>query len=383
MSTRPRSSVDANMLRQLNSGIVLRALATMQEQFTVADLVERTGLSRRPIEEILLDLTDQGWVGSTDASGGPARPGRPPRRFVFRADHALLASISIGMHTVAVIVTDIRGVVLGDAERPLADYFDPDACVGDAIAALHDALERIGRVIGDVRAGAVASGGAIDASGAVRHLYNAPMWTDFPLAGRLATAARFPFLADNNANLAGLAEGWRGAAEGERDYVWAVLGSRVGLGIIIDGRIYRGVAGAAGELVETAVFDFDDLKRQPIAWLTSSYQAERSVALDLVDLALNGHDQSILLIDEYVEKVLPAIITLAWIIAPPILILGGGLEPAGPLLAPRIQSRLEAVGLEGISVRTGGIGERASVYGGIRAILDGFDHELFGPTLIG
>jgi glucokinase len=77
---------------------------------------------------------------------------------------------------------------------------------------------------------------------------NIPGWRDFPLKARLASVSGLPVAVDNDAKALALAEGWCGAALGERNYLAMVVSTGVGGGIVLDGRLLDGRTGNAGHI---------------------------------------------------------------------------------------------------------------------------------------
>jgi glucokinase len=76
-----------------------------------------------------------------------------------------------------------------------------------------------------------------------------PAWHDFPLRDRLAGHLGIPVAVDNDAKAIALAEGWRGAAVGERDFLGMVVSTGVGGGIVLGGQLVGGNAGHVGHVV--------------------------------------------------------------------------------------------------------------------------------------
>jgi glucokinase len=73
-------------------------------------------------------------------------------------------------------------------------------------------------------------------------------WKDFPLRDRVSDAVGLPAVLDNDANCATLGEAWLGAAKGARNVVGFTLGTGIGGGLILDGRLYHGASDVAGEI---------------------------------------------------------------------------------------------------------------------------------------
>jgi glucokinase len=89
---------------------------------------------------------------------------------------------------------------------------------------------------------------------------NLPSLTNFPLKAVLEERFGWPVLLENDANAAAVGEMWLGAARGCRDVVSVTLGTGVGGGVILDGKLWRGAHGSAGEIGHTTVDPFSGLK---------------------------------------------------------------------------------------------------------------------------
>lgn len=107
------------------------------------------------------------------------------------------------------------------------------------------------------RAG-VASAGQIDrATGVVSYAtFHLPGWIDFPLGDRLTAGLALPVAIDNDVNCHALAEAVLGAGQHYRHFLLAAIGTGVGGGVVIDGKLYRGRLGGAGEIGQVMVEPF-------------------------------------------------------------------------------------------------------------------------------
>lgn len=106
-----------------------------------------------------------------------------------------------------------------------------------------------------VRLAGVASAGQIDReSGVVRYAtFHLPRWSGFPLGERLAAALGLTVFVDNDVNCHALAEATLGAGRSYRHFLLAAVGTGVGGGVVLDGRLYRGRLGGAGEIGQVLV----------------------------------------------------------------------------------------------------------------------------------
>ncbi|MDN4640019.1 ROK family protein [Agreia sp. PsM10] len=371
--------LDPSAMRRLNTSVVLRALAEHDEPVTMATLVGQVKLSRRTVELILTQLCESGWA--VEVTPVHADVGRPPRYFSFEADRALVAAVRVDTHAASAAVSDIRGRVLGRGLVTLRDYSDTDQVMIDAVEAVDAAIRESGQPRDRVRAGAVAAGGAIDEDGVVRRLINSPGWNEFALARELGARLGIPLFADNDANLAALAEHWRGAAQETDTFAWCIFGNRAGIGIVIGGVVHRGFQGGAGEIVEAGALDAMRMESQPFGLLTSPLVEERRQAAEWLVRARAGDAEALELLGEFADDVARLLSSLAWTIAPEVIVLGGGLEVAEDLLLPRVVEAMKQLGTLRIDVRATTIGADAPLLGAVKLVLDRMDVEFFGPTI--
>lgn len=374
--------LDTSALRRLNRSAALRAILALEGPVTLSQLTEATSLSRRTVESILDDLIELRWAEELEERSSTGGAGRPSRRFEARPDNALIAALRIDTFSVTATVSDALGTELGRAVRVLPDYFDPRSSIGAAAEALRDAVAASGQPIERIRGGGLATGGAVEDEGVIRHIVRAPQWSGFDARSALSARFDFPWFVDNDANLAALAERWIGSASEYDSFVWIITGNRTGAGILIHDEIHRGFRGAAGEIVEMSSIDTDSYSERPIAWLTSPRAQERALALEHVAAAHRGEASALAEIDEFVEAITPLMVTIAWTIAPPLIVLGGGLEDAAELLLPRLSASMRRSNAPEIPLRVTRLGLDAPLRGATKLALDRLDAELFGPLIL-
>ncbi|MDQ1066212.1 ROK family protein [Streptomyces canus] len=373
------AGMNQSAVRRVNTSVILRALAVSAGPRKLTELAEQTSLSRRTIELILDSLVEAGWVAELDRVPNSGCAGRPARRYELRAEHALLAAVRVTTVDVSAVVADVRGHILGRAHRPLRAYKDPRTTLDDAAALVLQALEDAGGSVDRLRAGAIAGGGAIDDEGVVRRLVHTTRWEGVHLPEELGRRVPVPWFADNDTNLGALAERWRGVAADHDNVVWAMLGNRTGLGILIRGAVHRGLDGAAGEIVEARSMPAGSVEDRPVAALTSPLPAQRALALARFEAARNGDAASLAEVDEFVENIASILTTLSWTVAPSLIVLGGGLEDAADVLLPRVRAALRDARTPAVELRATALGHDAPLIGAVKLALDRMDTELFGP----
>ncbi|HLI38776.1 MAG TPA: ROK family transcriptional regulator [Streptosporangiaceae bacterium] len=241
------------LLRQINSARVLAALRGAGAM-RLADLAERSGLSRPTVGHVVDQLHEAGLVayaGPGDAGpgdGGRPRSGRPPRLVRFRSEAAYVVGIDIGPHKARVAVADLLGRVVAMRRRAIPAAHGNRDLLAALRAAARDALAGAGVERGSVASVAAGTPGIVDPPrGTVTLAPGVPGWT-IDLARELRRSFRCPVHVENDANLAALAERRHGAARDARTVVFILWGRRVGAGVLIGGHLHRGAANAAGEI---------------------------------------------------------------------------------------------------------------------------------------
>jgi predicted NBD/HSP70 family sugar kinase len=374
--------LDQTAVRRINTSVVLRVLAASAEEVTLQWLTGRTGLSRRTIEIILVDLLADGWVVESplESDGGA---GRPARRFRFAVDRRFVAGARIDTHSAHAIVADLTGRVLGRGERLLGDdYFVPERAVARAAEAIAAAVEDAGVDADRIVAGGVAAGGVIDpVSGVVVRLVNAPRWSRFPLADAFISAFGVPWVADNDANLAALAELRHGVAAGYDHVAWIIHGQRTGVGFIVGGELHRGFRGAAGEIIESRVLGLARDPKREIGLLTSPDAEGRARARAMIADALAGDAVAIQEARALAFEIADVVDIIAWTIAPELVVLGGGLEDGAELIVPLLEDRLRELGAPDVRILPSSVRADAPLVGAVLNALDHIDVDLYGPAV--
>ncbi len=154
--------------------------------------------------------------------------------------------VDIGGTKVAVGLVDRTGNILDHLRHPMMATGTPEAALRAVTGAI-DSLISSAAGSGIQGIGICAPGPLNPKTGIVLNPPNLPCWRNFPLADKIASVYRVPVHVDNDANAAALAETRWGAARGFRYVFYATIGTGIGTGIVLDGRIYHGNTGSAGE----------------------------------------------------------------------------------------------------------------------------------------
>lgn len=169
-----------------------------------------------------------------------------------------MLGIDLGGTKVALSLAEVsapgRARLVAHRRRPTSATGDPRADVDAIVRDTHALLEEADRSLDDVDCVGLSVPGPFDAErGTLLKPPNLPGWYDVPIRDWLTTALGRPVQIDNDANAAALAE-WRfGAGQGARHLVYLTMSTGVGAGLVLDGKLYRGWRGNAGEFGHVAV----------------------------------------------------------------------------------------------------------------------------------
>lgn len=225
-------------VRAANRHSVYRALADLGTATRTA-LAERTGLSAPTLGAIVQELSDAGLVG--DAGTEAATGGRPARRVRFLADAAHVLAVDLsGRHAHACRVAldgGVRGRHSGPALAP--------GMTQTLVAWLGERRRDDGPPL---RSLALAVPGVVDPTSGHVDVAPALGWHALPLAARLQRELDIPVVLENDVNALALAELHYGRGADQRHVLYVAIGSGLGAGVVIGGRLHRGAHAAAGEI---------------------------------------------------------------------------------------------------------------------------------------
>lgn len=172
------------------------------------------------------------------------------------ATSGLIFAADLGGTHLRAATVDHRGRIQFRFKQNTPQAQDANAIVDAIAAAVRESQQRSGHV-DEISAVSVVVPGTVNVGdGAVVKAPNLPCLDGFPLAAALTERLGLPAILENDANAAAVGEMWRGAAVGCNTIICVTLGTGVGGGIILDGKLWRGVDGAAAEIGHMCVDPF-------------------------------------------------------------------------------------------------------------------------------
>lgn len=231
-------------LRKYNRRLLVGLLRT-EGPLSRSDLARRTGLSPSVLTRRVQHLIQEGVV--REEGKGTSSGGRRPTLLSFNPDYAGTIGIKIERSRLLAARVDLGGRIVA---RDTVELEDP-ADAASTVAQIEATTERlmIGRILGV----GVSVSGYVDAKQRIDFYSPILGWRDIPLGALLERALHRPVHVENDVNALSLAERIYGAGRRFAHFVCLTVGEGIGAGIVLDGTLYRGAFGAAGEIGHTTL----------------------------------------------------------------------------------------------------------------------------------
>ena len=305
--------------------------------------------------------------------------------------------VDVGGTTVKLGFFDEEGNLLEKWEIPTRTQDDGKNILPDVAASILDKMRERGVSREDITGVGIGAPGPVDAKGTVYVAVNLG-WGTFSLKNELQSLLNLPVEAGNDANVAALGEMWKGGGQGYSNAVAVTLGTGVGGGIIVDGKILSGATGAGGEIGHIHVMDDETeacncgncgcleqytsatgivrLAKRRLAEddKPSVLRESGNISAKTVFDAVKDGDELAIEVAERFGKILGKTLAgIAAVVNPEIFVIGGGVSKAGPVLLDYIQKNYTLYafsGSRGALFALATLGNDAGIYGAAKLVLD-------------
>jgi predicted NBD/HSP70 family sugar kinase len=361
-----------------------------------ADVARHTGLSRSTVSSIVSGLQAEGIVVDRDADGRVATGGgRPPTLIALDPGAGLAIGIDFGKRHLAVALANLSHDVLTEEWREMADDYDAATGVERAGELVQRLLEESGVDTGRVLGVGMGLPGPVHRSGVVGSSAILPGWAGSQAAELMSARLDMEVWLCNDANLGALAESVWGAGRDCSGLVYLKLATGIGAGIVLEGRLFEGAGGTAGEIGHTSLDETGDICRCGSRGCLETYASGTAIAAllsrslgdelaldDVLERAVKGDPGCRRALADAGRHIGAAVADLCNLINPERIVVGGSMAVAGDVLLDPLR---EAVGLraipsaaEDVTIVPGELGERAELLGAVALVL----HEA-GPAWSG
>lgn len=305
--------------------------------------------------------------------------------------------IDVGGTTVKIGILTVEGRIIDMWEIPTRTEDNGSHILEDVAASVNKAISDNGFNRDDIVGVGLGIPGPVTDDGVVLGCVNLG-WSITPAATILNELLGLPVKLGNDANVAALGEQWQGGGKGHDNMVMVTLGTGVGGGIVIDGKILAGVKGAAGEIGHMHVASEEDsmlcgcglygcletlasatgivnLAKRYIAGSdkeTAIRNLETITAKDVFDLAKGGDEGAKEVVDKMVYYLSDALSMIGVIVNPEIFVIGGGVSKAGQYLVDLIEKEFKSKcfhALKNTEFALATLGNSAGIVGAAKLVL--------------
>jgi len=305
-------------------------------------------------------------------------------------DGRLVVGVDIGATKVALMATDIvTGDNLGQHWFPTPATAGPERMIAEICHAIERLVAETGQARECLGAIGLAVPGQVDVdAGQVIFAGNLDGWQDVPLRDIVRQRLAVPAYIDQDANVAALGERWRGAAKGLHDFVFLSLGTGVGAGVVINGRLHRGAHHAAGEVGNFLMGrqylgrdrqghgNLERLIGSPTIRATARRQTGRELKPKHVLTEARRDPRLAPQAERVADNLAIAVVNIAALLDPEAIVFGGGTAAAGADLLDRVSGRVARELAAPPTLMLSALGEDAQLHGAVFGALWQLNPEL-------
>lgn len=393
-----------------NKRAILDLIRFTPEGISRAELARQLGLSRAAITSIINHLVDLGIV--RENSIGPVTGGRRPRLLGIEPKGGYVVGVDVGATHLGLLLADLSAHVLDEIESDFDVSRGPESCLSEVDNMLRRLLTNANLCLEDIGAiGVGVPGPVVEQAGGVIAPPIMPGWDQFPIRKHLVSLWNCPIALNNDAELGALGEWAYGAGRGEQYLLYIKVGYGIGAGLLINGQVYRGATGSAGEIGHITINNQGPIctcgnrgclesvaggraiaERAKQVILAANVRTQLSLvnpiegltAIDVAAAAQKGDLVAQEIIAQAGEYLGITIANLINIVNPGMIIVGGGIAKMGDLFLEPIRSSvrkrsLEAA-VENLRITAAMLGHRSSSMGAVVQALSIALYHLTEPS---
>lgn len=383
----------SNTIRRINRQIVLNYVRE-RGPISRADIARETDLQRSTVSLIVDQLKRTGLIKEVV---GESSGGRPPTLLTLGTARPVVIGVDLGTIRTTVATCDWTGEII----EKRTFWTDPDVEKTTSLI-IENVRALISKEPHNIEAIGLSLPALVDTKNG-RVLYSPHFgWRKPKIVEKIEEATGLPVTADNDANAAALAELWFGRPEirDSRDFILVFIEAGIGTGIVIDGQIYRGKGGVAGEFGHMRLGT-----GAPVACGAGSYEcweafASERAALaryatlmgnvdylnritfaELSELGLAGDENALASLKETARFIGIGMGNLIQGLSPDVIVVGGSIVNAWELLSSEIRAGAEAVLCKGVpetQIVSSSLGAEPALMGAFSLVLA----KMFAPVSI-
>jgi glucokinase-like ROK family protein len=404
--------VSAQKVKNHNKHVMIDMIRFAPGGMTRAELSRVMGLTRAAVSMTINDLVASGLVRDADSLQAGARK---PIMLEINPAMGYVVGIDMGATHVTLILSDFSGRELKVLDAPIHIADGPKVCLAQLDLHLNALLEGNGLRLSQIAAiGIGVPGPVVEEAGMVSGPPIMPGWDGFPIRNHLQQQWNCRIILGNDADFGALGEWAFGVARNERNVAYIKVGTGIGCGLLINGQIYSGLTGSAGEIGHITIDEngpvcqcgnrgcleamaggraialraIDSIRKGQRTLLTEIQPVDQIKSQDVISAARRGDLFAQHLMMEAGSHLGTAVAGLVNLFNPGMVVIGGGLAQVGDLLLEPIRQSVQLRSLQvasrAVRITVALLGRRSTGMGAVVQALsytlhqavDGMDKEV-------
>ncbi|MBE3575496.1 MAG: ROK family transcriptional regulator [Firmicutes bacterium] len=244
------STVSFERMRLENRSAVLNVIRKYGP-LSRTEIVGRTGLTLTAVSKIVSELQRSGLI--CDAGAANPNGGRKARLLRINSAARVAVGVNVGYSRICTVLTDLDGRILARHACVNRGLGSPQGVLDYVADTVHGLLAENGVSRDKIIAVGVGIPGLVDTRRGISVFSPNLNWHQVPVGEYLESRLGLPVIVDNDVRAATLGERWHGAGKGLRTLVGLFVGTGIGAGLVIDGKLHYGATESAGEIGHTVV----------------------------------------------------------------------------------------------------------------------------------
>ncbi|MCE6075821.1 ROK family transcriptional regulator [Agrobacterium vitis] len=376
------------MLRQISVRAAMDILLH-QGPTSRADLAKKTGLSKQTMSEVIRTLETAGWVRVKGIVSG--KVGRSAVTYEVAPDAGFVIGMDIGATTIRVAIADIAGTIVHEVEKSTGEH-GGEALLAHVSGIVEASLKKARISRSKVLLAAVAMPGVVDPeTGRLSLAPNLSEIGSLDVIKSLQGIFRCDVIIENDVNAAVIGESWKGSGIGLDSVAFVSLGTGIGLGVLVNGKLMRGAKGAAGEIAYLPFgadpYSSESLERgalecaigaRGILERYGSPADDGMTVRDILEAAEKGEAKALATVQETARLAALLVVSVHAMLDPGKIILGGNVG-RNPLMVRMVKEALATSTRSNISLEASTLASRATLVGAVAIALNQLHNALFSP----
>lgn len=383
----PRKA-DPEQARQINTDLILDSVRK-RDLVSRAELSRILSVSKMTTSTIVGDLIQRGLLVETDSSvSGTSVGGRPPVLLTLDTSQNFIIGVDIGTTTVSLVVGNLKGQILEQQRTPTKRDRTVDSILDQVEGLVRSVIESASVPITSVLGVGVSVAGLVDKKRGYVRFSPDFNWRDVEFRTLLQDRLRIPVVIDNCTRAAALGEMWYGAAIKAKTFFYVNVGYGIGSAVVVDGRAYEHDSEFGHIHITSSPLQCECGKMGCLEAVSSGRAIEQFAnegkngdsehdwitAKELSMAAGKGDPEAKAIFDKAGKYLGRAISTVANLLSPELVIVGGGISRSGELIMEPLEREftvhtMEAI-IETTTICRSKLGVDASVVGAMALALD-------------